>query len=116
MFNLLAIHTKAGAARAPSRPIIRALEEDHEVPPEISAAVIRLFSTDTAGAIEVDSSGDLDVEWVADTKRMVQEVGRGLLETVKGANRLDLFEGEWREAVSVWEGLVDISMLQVRPR
>lgn len=121
MFNILAIHSttplseaKSGIAKSPSRPIIRALEEDHEVQPSITTATMRLFSSSAAaGTIGKDESGEFDVEWIADTRAMVREVGKGLIESAKTGKRLEEFLVDWKKQVSDWDDLVDITMLEV---
>lgn len=117
IFTLLAIHSTSplssastGTAKSPARRIITALEE-HDVPPEISSAVMRLFSAEISGTS--DERGADDVEWVADTRGMVKQVGLGLLEGIKGQKRLDQFEDEWKAAVSDWDDLAEMKLLEV---
>lgn len=116
IFNLLAVHGKtslgdtSGITRGPARAIIQGLEE-HDVSPALGSAVMRLFSAD-AGRI-MDETEQVDVEWVADARAMVREVGRGLLEGIDGPRRVDQFEEEWQKEVADWDGLVDLKLLEV---
>ncbi len=103
--TLLTIHaTELSSSTAPVGPIPKALEEDHDVPSDLARAVMGLF-------------GELDGEtWEADTRRMVGEVGKGLLAGLKPKGRaVDSFMSDWREQVGeAWEALVDLKLLEVR--
>ncbi len=105
MLTLLTIHAtiKLPEVEAPVIPIVDALEEDHDLPSELGRAVMSL-------------SGELQREtWKVDARRMVVEVGRGLLASLKSDGiALDLFLGDWREQVGeTWAELIDVKFLEV---
>ncbi|WRT67975.1 uncharacterized protein IL334_004949 [Kwoniella shivajii] len=96
--SLLVIHNVHPSTPhiAPSAPIISSLDEDHEVPSPISNEILKLFG-------EVVEEDD-EMRWKADIKRIVREVGNGLLIGAQ-AKKLDAFEEEWKNEVG--EGYVD---------
>ena len=108
MLTLLTIHAISSTidmVEVPLRPMIRALEDDHDVPIELAKAVMNLFG-------EVDTGAQM---WRADVGRMVAEVGRGLLANLSSQGRsMDSFMSEWREQVGeTWEGSIDLKLLEV---
>lgn len=105
LLTLLTIHATINlpSVEAPVKPIITALDEDHDVTPDLASAVLRLF-------------GDVEEEvWRPDTQRMVGEVGRGFLMGLKSAGTaINVFTSEWKEQVGeTWEELVDVKLLEV---
>ena len=114
MLTLLTIHapsTTQAKVEAPLRPLLQALEVDHDVPSELSSAVMDLFG-------EVESGAQL---WRADVSRMVAEVGRGLLAVLNPSGNtgsqgrsLDAFISEWREQVGeTWQESTELKLLEV---
>lgn len=113
LFMLLTIHTPQSSysdpskATAPSGPILRSLEDDHEVPRDLGEALLGLF-----GGVQSDTP---DRTWRADVQGMVREVGRGLLEGMTGEADSEAFMQDWRAAVGdTWEDLADLKLLEVR--
>lgn len=112
LLMLLTIHTPQSSysdpskATAPSGPILRSLEEDHDVPRDLGEALLGLF-----GEIRRDNP---DQTWKADVQGMVREVGRGLLEGLSGETDSEAFMRDWRAAVGdTWEELADLKLLEV---
>lgn len=102
LLSLLAINSSKSATTAPSQTIIAALEE-YDVPPSISVPALNLF-----GTVE-------DGQWTADVKRMVREVGLGILCAVKKNKKRDEFMSEWQEEVGeTWREYTDLKLLEVR--
>ena len=106
ILTLLTIHatsTESSSARAPIRPVVNALEDDHEVRPELTHAIMGLFG-------EVDGA-----EWKFDAQSMVREVGKGLLANLKSEGRpSEIFTADWREQVGeTWAEMVDLKLLEV---
>ncbi|OWZ27930.1 sister chromatid cohesion protein DCC1 [Cryptococcus neoformans c45] len=100
LLSLLAINSSKSATTAPSQSIIAALEE-YDVPPSISVPALNLF-----GTVE-------DGQWTADVKRMVREVGLGILCAVKKNKRRDEFMSEWQEEVGeTWREYTDLKLLE----
>lgn len=102
LLSLLAINSSRLPTTAPSQAIITALEE-YDVPPSISVPVLDLF-----GTVE-------DGRWTANVKRMVKEVGLGILCAVKKNKKRDEFMSEWQEEVGeTWREYPDLKLLEVR--
>ncbi|OXB33805.1 hypothetical protein LQV05_002313 [Cryptococcus neoformans] len=100
LLSLLAINSSKSATTAPSQTIIAALEE-YDVPPSISVPALNLF-----GTVE-------DGQWTADVKRMVREVGLGILCAVKKNKKRDEFMSEWQEEVGeTWREYTDLKLLE----
>ncbi|OXG11038.1 sister chromatid cohesion protein DCC1 [Cryptococcus neoformans Tu401-1] len=100
LLSLLAINSSKSATTAPSQTIITALEE-YDVPPSISVPALNLF-----GTVE-------DGQWTADVKRMVREVGLGILCAVKKNKKRDEFMSEWQEEVGeTWREYTDLKLLE----
>ncbi|OXC69997.1 sister chromatid cohesion protein DCC1 [Cryptococcus neoformans Ze90-1] len=100
LLSLLAINSSKSATTAPSQTIIAALEE-YDVPPSISVPALNLF-----GTVE-------DGQWAADVKRMVREVGLGILCAVKKNKKRDEFMSEWQEEVGeTWREYTDLKLLE----
>jgi hypothetical protein len=112
ILTLLTIHSSSAtspspkspspSASAPSSSITRALEDDHDLPTPLGLAVLELFGTIEEGM------------WEADVRGMVKEVGKGLLEGLKGPMGRDGFLRRWKEQVGEsWEGFVQLKLLEV---
>ena len=110
VLTLLTIHmTSTGLEQsppyviAPTAPILKTLNEDHDVPIDVVSGVLDLFGQVT---------GD---EWKCDIKRVVGEMGMGMVQRLPSAGRrLDAFLGEWKAEVGeMWTDLVDIKLLEV---
>ncbi|KIR32228.1 sister chromatid cohesion protein DCC1 [Cryptococcus deuterogattii MMRL2647] len=100
LLSLLAINSSRLPTTAPSQAIITALEE-YDVPPSISVPVLDLF-----GTVE-------DGRWTANVKRMVKEVGLGILCAVKKNKKRDEFMSEWQEEVGeTWREYTDLKLLE----
>ena len=83
-------------------PIVKALEEDHDVEPDLSSGIMVLFGELGGG------------EWKVDTKRIVGEIGKGLLAGLRSEGReVDMFMAEWEEKVGEWASIVDLKLLEV---
>jgi sister chromatid cohesion protein DCC1 len=109
LLTLLTIHSSIQlnkpTGNTPTAPIMKALEEDHDVPASLGTAVLTLFGKLEGGI------------WEADTSGMVREIGKGMLESVQAGKSSEEFLNEWKAAVGEsWEELVDISLLEVRPQ
>ena len=106
ILTLLEIHatsTEASSASTPIRPVVDALEEDHEVRPELTREIMGLFGV-------VDGA-----EWRYDARSMVREIGKGLLGNLKSEGRpSEVFTADWREQVGeTWAEMVDLKLLEV---
>jgi sister chromatid cohesion protein DCC1 len=110
ILTLLTIHmTSTGLEQSPpyvispSAPILKTLNEDHDVPMPIITGVLDLF-----GQVQED-------EWKCDIKRVVGEMGMGIVQSLPGnSKRLDAFLGDWKAEVGeMWAELVDIKLLEV---
>ncbi|WVW84891.1 hypothetical protein I302_106926 [Kwoniella bestiolae CBS 10118] len=107
VLSLLTIHSidPSNPNTAPSRAVINALEDDHEVDESVSAEVLKLFGEIS----QADVEGEV---WKADTKRIIREVGNGLLIGVKD-RKLDEFEEDWKvEVGEEWRDQVDVKLLE----
>ena len=102
--TLLTIHssTTKGNTTAPVEPMLDGLAE-HDLPKDLGRAVLDLFGSMTE-----------DV-WEADTTRMVTEVGKGLLEELRGESQeSNLFMYKWRDTVGEqWSEICDLKLLEV---
>lgn len=78
---------------------------EHDLPKDLGRAVLGLF-----GSIKEN-------EWEADITRMVTEVGKGLLEELRGENQeSDVFMYKWRETVGEqWSEICNFKLLEVSP-
>ncbi|WWD05076.1 hypothetical protein V865_003147 [Kwoniella europaea PYCC6329] len=108
VLSLLTIHsldpTKSNTAL--SQPILEALQDDHEVDPSITTEVLTLF-----GELVKEDEKEEEM-WKADVKRIIREIGKGLLVGVKD-KKLDEFEDEWRNEVGEeWGDEIDIRLLE----
>jgi hypothetical protein len=110
LLTLLTVHSTKldlGAdppeCQSPVQPITQSLEGDHDVDPGLTNGLISLF-----GKVE----GDI---WHCDVKRVVREVGKGLLEGLRPeGSTLDSFLDRWKETVGEgYEGLTDVKALAV---
>lgn len=112
ILTLLTIHSSSATSPSPKSPspsasassssITRALEQDHDLPTPLGLAVLELFGTIGDGM------------WEADVRGMVREVGKGLLEGLKGPVGRDSFLGRWKgEVGESWEGFVRLELLEV---
>ncbi|RSH90931.1 hypothetical protein EHS25_010107 [Saitozyma podzolica] len=111
ILTLLTMHSSSATSPSPKSPspsasasssaITRALEEDHDLPMPLGLAVLELFGTVEEGV------------WEADVRGMVREVGKGLLEGLKGPMGRDAFLGRWKgEVGESWEGFVLLDLLE----
>ncbi|OCF57049.1 sister chromatid cohesion protein DCC1 [Kwoniella mangroviensis CBS 10435] len=108
MLSLLTIHSldPTNSTIALSQPMLEALQDDHEVDPSITKEVLTLF-----GEL-VKEDGKEEEMWKADIKRIIREIGKGLLVGVKD-KKLDEFEDEWRNEVGEeWGDEIDIKLLE----
>ena len=106
LLALLTIHTTAAdpsKAIAREQPIVDALHDNHDVPPELTKAVMGIF-----GELEGD-------RWRVAVVRMVGEVGKGLLAGLPSEGKaVNIFMAEWKEQVGeMWDELVDLKLLEV---
>ncbi|KAK4685625.1 sister chromatid cohesion protein DCC1, partial [Tremellales sp. Uapishka_1] len=88
---------------APINPIIDALEEDHEISEELTRGVMSLY-----GEI-------IGQEWNCRINDIVREVGKGLVESLRGqARSSDMFIDDWKTEVGPdYSDLVDLKLLKV---
>jgi sister chromatid cohesion protein DCC1 len=102
--TLLTIHssTTKGITSSSVEPMINGLAE-HDLPKDLGRAVLELF-----GRVEEDV-------WEADITRMVTEVGKGLLEELRGENQeSDVFMYKWRDIVGEqWSEICNFKLLEV---
>ena len=102
--TLLTIHstTTRGITTSPVDPMMDGLVE-HDLPRNLGRAVLDLF-----GTIKEEI-------WEADISRMVTEVGKGLLEELRGESQeSDTFMFKWRDAVGEqWSETCDFKLLEV---
>jgi hypothetical protein len=110
--TLLLIHTTTPGNEdktyAPTKPIIDGLAE-HDLPKDLGRAVLDLF-----GKIEKDEKSGEEI-WEADITRMVMEVGKGLLDELKGKNQeSETFMYKWRDTVGdTWADVCAFKLLEV---
>jgi hypothetical protein len=104
--TLLTIHssTTKGITTSSIQPIIDGLAE-HDLPKDLGRAILDLF-----GRVN-------DEVWEADITRMVTEVGKGLLEELRGETQeSDLFMYKWRDTVGEqWSETCNFKLLEVSP-
>ncbi|ORY25957.1 sister chromatid cohesion protein Dcc1 [Naematelia encephala] len=100
----IALNESPPTAVSPSRPLQEALDQDHEIDPEITRGVMGLFG-------EMDSDGEV---WTCRPAEMVREIGKGLLGAVKSSGMgLDKLLNDWKEAVGeTWSDLVNVNLLE----
>ena len=102
--TLLTIHstTTKGITTSPVDQIMDGLAE-HDLPRNLGRAVLGLF-----GTIKEEV-------WEADISRMVAEVGKGLLEELRGESQeSDAFMYKWRDTVGEqWSETCDFKLLEV---
>ncbi|WWC88665.1 uncharacterized protein L201_003578 [Kwoniella dendrophila CBS 6074] len=107
ILSLLTIHQVNTEKRniALSKPIINSLEHDHEVDSSISKQVLSLYGKITINDEEEEI-------WEANTKRILKEIGNGLLIGCQN-KKLDEFEDEWKfEVGEEWKDEIDITLLE----
>jgi hypothetical protein len=106
--TLLTIHSTSTSppVTSPSAPIIDGLAE-HDLPEDLGRALLELF-----GKVEPDTG-----VWEPDVPRMVTEVGKGLLDELRGESEgSDAFMYKWRETVGeTWADACDFKLLEVSP-
>ncbi|WVQ73401.1 hypothetical protein IAR50_002973 [Cryptococcus sp. DSM 104548] len=101
LLSLLHIHSKESDITAPTETLINILEKEYDILPSLSSPFLGLF-----GHVE----GDM---WIGDLKKIVKEVGMGLLTRIGRNKKLDEFVKEWKAEVGEdWEGLVDMKLLK----
>ncbi|WVQ65574.1 uncharacterized protein L199_003752 [Kwoniella botswanensis] len=108
VLSLLTIHSldPTNSNIALSQPILEALQDDHDVDTSISTEVLKLFGT------LPNEDGAEEETWKADIKRIIREIGTGLLIGVKD-KKLDEYEHEWRNEVGEeWGDEIDIKLLE----
>jgi sister chromatid cohesion protein DCC1 len=103
--TLLTIHSTSTAlpyVKAPIADMTRGLAAQ-DVPPSLTRPLLELF-----GEVEDDT-------WTADVGRIAAEIGRGLLEGLRGASpTVEAFMREWQEAVGdTWSEVIKLNSLEV---
>jgi hypothetical protein len=106
--TLLTIHSTSTSppVTSPSAPITDGLAE-HDLPKDLGRALLGLF-----GKVDPDTG-----VWEADVPRMVTEVGKGLLDELRGESEAsESFMYKWRETIGeTWAEACDFKLLEVSP-
>ena len=109
ILTLLTIHmtssdltSSPAIVKCPTGPVLSTLEDDHDVPRAVVQGVIDLF-------------GEVDGEWKCDVRRLVAQIGLGLVQALPAQGvSVDKFLSDWKAEVGdMWEGLVDLKLLEV---
>ncbi|WWC70958.1 uncharacterized protein I206_104910 [Kwoniella pini CBS 10737] len=107
ILSLLTIHNFGPGKLnlSPSKPIIECLENDHEISNEIIKEVLKLFG-------ELSKKDEEEEIWKANIKKIIKEIGNGLLIGVKDKKLIE-FEKEWKEEIGEeWKDEIDIKLLE----
>ncbi|ODN73982.1 hypothetical protein L202_07476 [Cryptococcus amylolentus CBS 6039] len=101
LISLLHINSKGSDTTAPTKTLIETLEKEYDILPSLSSPVLGLF-----GHVE----GEM---WRGDMRKIVKEVGMGILTRIGRNKKQDEFVDEWKKEVGdSWEDLVDMKLLE----
>ncbi|WVF69001.1 hypothetical protein IAT40_003775 [Kwoniella sp. CBS 6097] len=120
LLSLLTIHHTSPSTPdvAPSKTIIDALKDEHDVPSSLCRPVLSLFGRLSSADKSVNEQAaqaaeEVDAEvWKADVEAMVRQVGNGLLIGSED-RRSDEFIEDWKSEVGeMWADSVDLKLLE----